>query len=67
MKWVATKFMLSLKTAGGDNFQSHIFKGGGGFKKMSAWGDLKSSRHVYLPGGLLYFLSKKRLKNKIWL
>ena len=36
-------------------------EGGGVRKKMSAWGDLSSSRHGYLSGGLLCFLSKKRL------
>ena len=33
-------------------------------KKMSACGDLKSSCHEYLPGGLLCFLLKKLLKIK---
>ena len=44
-------------------------------KKMSVWGDLNSSYHIYLPGeeggvsgaGLLCFLSKKTFKSKIWL
>ena len=37
----------------GDNFHSQILKKAGGVrKKMSAWGDLKSSCHGYLPGGL---------------
>ena len=39
-------------------------------KKMSAWGDLKSTCHRYLPGGgggLLCYLSKKTLLLvKIW-
>ena len=46
----------------GDNFHSQILKRGGGVrKKMSAWGDLKSSCHGYLPGGLTMFLAKNRL------
>ena len=60
MKWVATKFMLSLKTAGGDNFQSHIFKGGGGFKKMSAWGGLKEFLPCIFAWGITIFLVKKK-------
>ena len=39
-------------------FQSQILKMGDQ-KKMSAWGDLNSSCHGHLPGGLLCFLSKK--------
>ena len=46
----------------GDNFHSQILKKAGGLrKKMSAWGDLKSSCHGYLPGGLTMFLAKNRL------
>ena len=33
MKWVATKFMLSLKTAGGTTFSPTFLKGAGGSKK----------------------------------
>ena len=44
----------------GDNVQSQILKSGDQ-EKMSAWGDLKSSFHRYLPEGLLCFLPKKTL------
>ena len=33
-------------------------------KKMSAWGDLRSSCYGYLPGGLTMFLVKRLLKMK---
>ena len=49
---------------GGGTFSSKFWKGGSP-KKMTAWGDLKSSCHGYLSGELTMFLVKKRLKNKI--
>ena len=46
---------------GGNNFQSQVLKRGFQ-KKMAVMGDLKSFCYAeYLPGGLLYSLSKKRL------
>ena len=34
-------------SAGGNNFQSQVFKGGGeGQKKMTVWGELKSFCHA---------------------
>ena len=42
--------------------------GGGSGKKMSAWGDLQSSSHQYLPGRVYYVsCQKKPFKCKIWL
>ena len=46
------------------NFQSQILKRGDQ-KKISAWGDLNSSCHGYLRGGLLCSLSKKKRLLKI--
>ena len=43
----------------GDNFQCQILIRAEGQKKMSAWEDLKSSSHGYLPGRLTMFLVKK--------
>ena len=44
---------------GGGTIFSPKFWKGGGIKKNSTWGDLKSSRNGYFPGGLTMFLVKK--------
>ena len=48
-----------LFSARGDNFQCQILKRAEDQKKMSAWEDLKSPSHGYLPGRLTMFLVKK--------
>ena len=65
--------MLSISTPSfllggrGEGVQSQILKRGDQ-KKMSAWGDLKTPCHGYLPGGAYYVsYQKKTFKNKIWL
>ena len=64
-----TKFILRtvsassfpfLQGGGEGNFHPQILKTRDQ-KKMSAWGDLKSSWHIYLPGGITMFLVKRRL------
>ena len=58
---------LSAWGEGGEGVQSQILKRGDQ-KKMSAWGDLKTPCHGYLPGGAYYVsYQKKTFKNKIWL
>ena len=60
--WLLYSQYQSPRFCWGDGFQSQILETGYQ-KKMSAWVDLKSSCHEYLPGGrgLTMFLVKKRL------
>ena len=48
----------------GNNIQTQILKSGDQ-KKMSAWRDLKSSFHRYLPGGAYCVSCQERLQNKM--
>ena len=69
-KIVPTWHSTSSPLSAGDNVWPHILIRGDQ-KKMSAWGDLKSSCHWYLPwrrGGAYYVsCQKKTFKSKIWL